>query len=410
MTETERATCPADFDWPAPEVVNCPFPFFEALRGEAPVFEVNGEYLVSRADDITYIALHPELFSNDIFFGDPDPSLWRRTNMIGSIAFSDPPDHKRKRRLALRLVARDRMRASEPLVRGVVDELIDEWIDDGECEFRSQFSDFVPVNVITTILGLPREHVPDFRRWAAGAPPNERTAILALSEEQLARHDLLRKEERDYLRAALVERYEQPRDDFLSEFVHAQVEQDGELDLEYLIDESSILLFAGNLTTSHLLVNTMLLLCRNPEQMQRVRADPSLIRALCEESLRTESPAQLIGRTARKDVEVGGVTIPAGAAILLLLASGNRDETRFEDPEDFVIERPDLAKRHMAFGYGAHTCVGAPLARLEGLISYRHLLSRLDNIELDEKKSDLTYENSKFRAPRKLHITFDRAR
>jgi cytochrome P450 len=117
-----------------------------------------------------------------------------------------------------------------------------------------------------------------------------------------------------------------------------------------------------------------------------------------------------VGRTAIRDVDLGGVTIPAGASVLTLFGSGNRDETLFDEPDAFLIDRPDVAKRHIAFGYGPHMCLGAPLARLEGQLAFESLLARLDNIRLDEEKSDLSHTTStKFRAPLKVHITFDRS-
>jgi cytochrome P450 len=157
-----------------------------------------------------------------------------------------------------------------------------------------------------------------------------------------------------------------------------------------------------------MLASAMVILCQSPDLMARVRTDRALLRPFCEEVLRVESPVQWLVRHAKADTEIGGTTIPGGSQVLVLYASGNRDAARFDDPDRFVIDRPNVAKHALAFGHGPHLCLGAPLARLEGQAAIEVLLDRLTNIRLVEEKSDLSHiESFHFRAPKVVHISFD---
>jgi cytochrome P450 len=388
-----------------------PYDWYAALRAHAPVAQIPGrtDYFVARWPDIAYVTERPELFSNAL------PSDGRPVELPDGYAFdyspasmagSDPPEHRQKRLAGLRLIGRERLREIAPLVEGVTDELIDGFAADGEAEFCSQFADWLPVRVIAQILGLPQEDVADLKRWSNRAGQGARY----LSDGELA-------EERErvaglqpYLREAILDRQREPRGDGLSLLIREQVERDGELNLPYLLAESNVLLFAGNATTTHMLASTMLLLLQHPEALAAVEADHDLIRPLLEESLRLESPVQFTQRGCREDVELGDVSLPKGAIVLCGWASGNRDERRWEDPESLRLDRPDLAKHQLAFGRGPHLCLGAPLARLEGEIAFRRLLTRLRGLELAEGKNDFRHiEHPHLRAPAAVHIRFEAA-
>jgi cytochrome P450 len=404
--------------WPSPEMTECPYPTYGALRTEAPVYKYpdRNEYLVTRWEDITYVAKHPELFSNAVF--DVDPTLRRmqavretgapRTGRWSakSMSSSDPPEHKQKRALGLNLVHGDRLKKYEPRVEVLVNELIDRWIDRGRCDFRAEFSDYLPIHVIVDLLGLPREDVPRFKVWGE----TEAGAIRYLPEHRVKVELEWAAEAAAYMREAIQERHERPRDDYLTEMIQQQIRQDGDFDLEYMTGEANVMLFAGNVTTAHMLANGMVMLCRHPDEMDRVRKDRRLLKPLVEEFLRLESPVQWLQRVCLEDTEINGVPIPAGAFLILFWASGNRDESRFGCPEHFDIDRPNGARHQLAFGYGIHLCLGAPLARLELRVAFDILLSRLVDIRLVEDECDLrNIDSMRFRAPRKLVIAFDAA-
>lgn len=410
-----------DPTWPSAEIAQCPFPYYAALREQAPVYKYPGrenEYIVSRWAEIVNVAQHPELFSNVTAPNDPKierAQSFRRTSLgmtpqghysSYSMALSDPPEHKEKRAMGLKLVSHERLRAYEPMIEQIGNELIDGFIDRGTCEFRQQFSNVLPVHVICNILGLPREDATKIVEWGniSGSHGSR-----YLSDEQLEKEGVLGKQAGDYVRRALLERLENPTGDYLSEMIQLQVERNGGFDLQYATAESLILLFGGNVTTAHLLSSAMVLLCRNPAVMERVRDDHTLIRQMLEEALRLESPVQWVLRICKQDAEIAGVPIPAGAVVVLVWASGSRDENKFDDPECLSLDRADVARHQLAFGRGIHLCLGAPLARLEGKIAFQVLFSRLANIRLVNDNEITAIDNILFRAPRTVQIAFDRA-
>jgi cytochrome P450 len=206
-----------------------------------------------------------------------------------------------------------------------------------------------------------------------------------------------------------MDRFNNPREDALTELVQLQIAKDGELDLDYLVKELEVLVFAGNVTTAHMLASAMVFLCQDPDLMRRVRADHELIKPLLEETLRLEAPVQWRQRWAKEDTEIAGVPIPMGSGVIIMYNSGNRDERRWGgvDPAEFDLDRPQVSKHHLAFGYGIHRCAGATLARLEGRIALERLLTRLADIELDTERSDLSHIDSvHFRAPKKVVLRF----
>ena len=415
MTEV---TSLAKLTWPSPETTECPYPAYAALRAEAPIYKYpdRNEFLLTRWEDVTYVAKHPELFSNSMFGVDPTFRALQATRATegapagrytaASMASSDPPEHRLKRALGLNLVHGDRLRRYEPAVQELVDELIERWIDRGRCDFRAEFADLLPIHVIVDLLGLPREDVPRFKVWGE----SEGGAIRYLPEERVKVELEWAAEATAYMREAMLERHERPRDDYLSEMIRQQIAQDGEFDLDYMTAEANVMLFAGNVTTAHMLANGMVMLCRHPDEAERVRRDPGLLRPLIEEFLRLESPVQWLQRVCLQDTEIGGVPIPAGSILIIFWASGNRDEARFQCPEQFDLERPNGARHQLAFGHGIHLCLGAPLARLELRIAFESLLARLSNLRLVEEECDLRNVDSvRMRAPRRLVVAFDRA-
>jgi cytochrome P450 len=410
-----------EFDFPtASDIVQCPFAFYEALRREAPVYRhpERNEYLVSRRADILYVLQHPEIFSNDLAAGDErfrsevsdylhDVDVDDDTPILtpSSLALSDPPDHAIKRRAMARVVARDRLPAYEPVVERIANELVDGFARDGEVEFRSQFADQLAVRTICAVAGFPDDAAALVLRWARTGSRHGRRYMTA---GQLAEQDRSLAEQADYVRGLIEDRLAQPRDDFLTEWIHGQVERDGGLNLEYLVNDVTLLLTAGNETTARLLTNTMLLLLQNPEAMDALLDDTSLVPAAVEESLRYESPTQWVSRLVVRDTEIDGVPIAAGSFVVILLGSANHDESLWDDPNRFRLGRPDAARKHLGFGGGVHLCVGAPIARLEARIGLTVVLERLRGLRLAPGRNDFAnIGNFQKRVPEVLHLAFD---
>jgi cytochrome P450 len=187
-----------------------------------------------------------------------------------------------------------------------------------------------------------------------------------------------------YLADALSARRDEPGEDMLSLWVQDHIEADGGFDLPNLIADASNLLVGGIATTGHMLGSTMRLLLSHPETLARVRQDGAAVVRAIEEALRLEAPIQWNTRLALREVEIGEVTLPAGALVIVAYCSANRDEDHFEDPDAFEIDRDEL-KDHIGFGHGAHFCMGAPLARLEGRIAFERLLDRFEDLGLSDR-------------------------
>jgi cytochrome P450 len=406
---TAGAAAVADFQYPSPEVIECPFAFYGALRAQAPVYRPeNGDFLISRWEDIAYVVRHPEIFSSVVGpynehvlggqrVGGDDAGPWQ-------LSFSDDPEHRRNRSLNYFLITAERLSGYEPLIRRVADTLIDGFVDRGEAEFRSEFATPLPRRVMMELMDFPAADEPRLESWFTGQGP--RGTRLASAEEQ-AKETRNKAAFADYMRELIVERAERPGSDYLSELARAQVERDGALDLPYLVTEGVGMFGAGVATTAHFLANALLVVLSYSEELASARADPARLRPLLDEVLRFESPVQWSGRVAAVDTELHGVTIPAGSNIQLMWGSANRDEERFEDPDRLWVGRPQVAKYHMAFGHGLHRCLGAPLARLEAEISLQQLLARLANLRLAEGAEITHIEAMNQRAPQTLPIRFD---
>jgi cytochrome P450 len=351
------------------------------MHREAPVCHIPGTrtYLVSRWVDIAQVAQHSDLFQQPALFPELDPhfevdfpTVDRYTPQ--ATVTTNGPEHKIKRAWGLRLVERDRLRSYEPLIGDIADELIDLFIDKGRCEFRWDFAEQLPAYVMMDLLGLPRDDAGMFMA----------DEIVADQAEQMIHSSY------GYALGAIRARLETKTDDFLSEILWDQVSRDGAVDINYQVAQLINLIGAGSETSAHLLTNTMLLLCRHQPLLDRVRADRSLLRPLIEETMRLETPVQWLPRLATANAVVGGVEIPAGATVWLLWAAGNRDPDKWEAPDELRLDRPGLAQNQLGFGRGPHLCLGAPLARLESVVAFDRILTRLENLEMLEGRSDLT--------------------
>jgi cytochrome P450 len=312
-----------------------------------------------------------------------------------SILEMDEPEHHAYRSLIQQAFTRKAMdRWEVDLVGPIVNGLIDDFADRGHADLvRELFWPF-PVHVIAGMLGLPPEQLPLFHRKAV-----ELISIAVEIERGLEASQWLY----DFFAEVIAERRADPRGDVISVLVQA------ELDGQQLTDEEIIaflrlLLPAGAETTYRSSSNLMYGLLTNPDQLARLREDRSLMGAAIEEGLRWEPPLTGIGRTASRNVELDGVTIPAGSPISVCLGAANRDPSRWDDPDHFDLSRDP--KQHLAFAFGPHMCLGMHLARMETTVAINAVLDRLPNVALDPDASDSHITGLMFRAPNTLPVRF----
>ena len=330
-------------------------------------------YTVSRYSEVSAVLRDPETFSSEIMGGSQVESMNAQGDIAptsGAIIAQDPPEHQRQRGIISRGFTPRRIADLELAIRKNTEELFAAFERTGRCELMEEFANPLPVRVIADLLGLDPARRDDFKRWS--------TALIVGSTQpgaDMAANQKLFREFREYMTGVIEERRATPGEDLISTLIHSG-EGEGILDPGQVISFASLLLAAGSETTTNLIGNAVLALLRHPEQLERVQADARLIPALVEETLRYDSPIQLTMRLATRDTTLAGVEIPRGSIVAVLLASANRDESVFDDPDRFDIDRQPGVP-HMGFGFGNHFCIGASLARLEGLIALETILGRL---------------------------------
>jgi len=281
--------------------------------------------------------------------------------------FLDPPDHTRLRRLAQQAFAPKRVRALEADVVAMVDGLLDQ-VDGDSLDAVADLAYPLPVAVICRMLGVPIEDEPQFSRASALLAQGLDPFITFTGElpdnfadRMTAGHWL-----RGYIAGLVEERRTAPREDLISALIAA--EEDGDqLTTDEIVATCNLLLIAGHETTVNLIANAILAMQREPGHWAALAADPDRAAEIIEETLRYDPPVQLAGRTAGEEMTIGGVTVPKGDTMMLLLAAAQRDPSAFGQPDTFDPSRDDL--RHLAFGHGVHFCLGAPLARLEARVA-----------------------------------------
>lgn len=402
-----------DFHPFAPETVACPYPFYAAMRSEAPVYQVPGQnfFIISKYEDIERVLLDTARFSSKTGPGVKQQppqdvlDIWAQGWLpVATLLTNDPPAHRRYRGLVNKAFTPRRVAELEPSIRQIANELVDQFVGVGHVELVEQFAVPLPLTVIADALGVPRADLPTFKRWSddsvaplGGMISHERELACARSTVEF----------QHYFANKLEERRAHPQDDILADLLNARLEGETPLNMGEMLNILQQLLVAGNETTTSLIASAMMLLLQHPEQRAAVWADRSRIPNLIEEALRMESPVQGLFRMAKVDVEIGGVTIPAGSRIVIMYASGNRDDEKFAQADKFDVCRAN-AKDHFAFGAGIHYCLGAPLARLEGKIAFEVLLDRLTNLRLAPGKKDFTHTPSFIlRGLQTLHVEFD---
>lgn len=406
--------CPADYDFFAPEIIESPFEFYQVLRQQAPVYLLPGTniYMLSRLDDIRQAAKDTETFSSDFRYlllgPEPSPAAAEiykdGFDQVDTLLTMDPPRHRVFRSLINKVFSAKRVEKMQGYMEQIADELIDDMIEKGECDFVRDFATPLPVYVIADQLGVPREDLRKIKAWSDAFASRLGGMMTAEQEIESAR---LIVEYQQYMVKIIEARRAEPRDDMISDLVNTTLSEDRLMTVEELLSMIQQLLVAGNETTTSALAGGMLSLIQLSDQLQQLLDDPGMIKNAVEEILRLETPSAGLWRVVTRDTEIRGVAIPEGALLMLRYAAGNRDEEVFNQPEVMDVCRAN-ADDHLAFGQGTHFCPGAMLARKEMQVAFTKLLQRLTNIQLVEDKNDFTHwPNVVLRGLKSLHITFD---
>jgi cytochrome P450 len=357
-----------------------PYPIYARMR-EHPVFvQDDGRCIVSTYAEIRACLQDPR-FSSDLRKGysQADQRIVEDPTQVSFISL-DPPKHDWLRHQVMTHFTPELINGLRPRIEEVARELLDTHEQRARLDIVDDFAYPLPVTIICELLGVPREDVALFHTWVD-------QLILAIDPGQAANKEVVqlgksaRAELRQYIGELIDKLQHTPGPGLISAMLH-DMTQEKHMTKDELIASSLLLLIAGHVTTVNLIANSMLTLLGYPEHYERLRREPSIVTNLVEEVLRYEPPVQFVRRTTLTEVPIAGVTILKGAPVYLILASGNRDPLRFDDPDRFDPERPD--NEHLGFGQGIHYCVGAPLARLETQIALVELARRLQEPRLME--------------------------
>ena len=375
-------------DLASPEFKANPYPYYARLRAEAPVYRTRAAFgltawLVTRYDDVLRV-LKDERFAND--WSRRMPLVFRYAKpLTRHMLNSDPPDHTRLRTLVQKAFTPRMVERLRERIHCVCDGLLNTAESRGQMDVIEDYALPLPLTVIGELLGIPAEDRLRFHSWS-------RSSISASS-----RLDILRALPDlwlffRHLRNLIARRRAQPRDDLISALVQAE-EAGDRLNEDELQAMSLLLLIAGYETTVNLIASGTLALLQNPAQGERFRRNPALAESAIEELLRYSSPLDIANaRVVREDVALSGVTIPRGSLVLAGVGSANHDETQFPDPETLDVAR--APNKHLALGQGAHFCLGAPLARMEGQIALTTLFQRFPDLRLAEPAETLRWRRS----------------
>jgi pimeloyl-[acyl-carrier protein] synthase len=390
-----------------PEVLANPYPLYQQLRSEDPVHwdPFLHAWVVTRYADVVHVLHHfsanrtpsPELL-NTMGLAALNPIAQVMTRQM---LFIDPPDHSRLRALASAAFTPRRVERLRSHIQEIMDGLLDAVVPKGQMDVIADFASPAPAIITAEMLGVPTEDHQQLKEWSADFA--EMLGNFQHNPDRFPR--VLRSVESmcSYFRSAMKEQRLHPREGLVSAMMEAEVEG-AELTEEEIIANLIVTMVGGQETTTNLIGNGVLTLLRNPAEMERLRLDSSLIQSAVEELLRYESPSQHTARLAPADVELGGKQIRQRQAVIAVMGAGNRDPERFADPDQLDLGRAD--NRHLAFGWAAHFCFGATLARMEGQIAFETLLRRLPNLELDPAASLMWRPNLGLRGLTAMPVCF----
>ena len=390
----------------SPEYEADPNPILDDLRENYPITFHEGldSWIISRHEDVE-LALKSPAFTTENY-------AWQLEPVHGpTILQKEGSDHRRTRRIITPTLRGDLLRANfESVVVNNTISLIDEWRRDGHVDLVKQFTQKLPLSVILDILGLDPADKPMFHVWYNAI--HDYFTNISGDEEVAAAGLRVKGELQEYMLPLIAERREHPGEDLISQILHAEIngEQMSDMEIKSFV---SFLLVAGSESTDLQMANMWLRLLENPDQLQAVREDRSLINSAFAEALRHTPAVLMIMRQAGEDVEFHGTVVPAGSTVTLMLAAANRDPRKFKDPERFDIFRDELdaereltgAASHTTFALGRHFCIGTRLAALEAETAANHLLDAMDDIAFADGVPP-KQEGSFVRAPRTFPLTF----
>ncbi|GAA2434794.1 cytochrome P450 [Streptomyces macrosporus] len=380
------------------DVATDPYPLYALLRERGPVHHVpttdsRSVWLIVGHDEVRAALTDPRL-RNDIrhssdWTDDGGHAIGRNMLQV------DPPDHTRLRALVAREFTHRRVESLRPRVRHIADDLLDAVSPLGRTDLVESFAMPLPVAVICELIGVPAADRTTFHGWSTEiVHPSDPESGHAAAQAMTA-----------YLTALVDDKRRKPGDDLLGALATTAALGTDRLSPEELLGMAFLLLVAGHETTVNLVSSAVHALLTHPDQLDALRADPTLLDGAVEETLRHNGPVVTSAhRFTAEPVEIGGTTIPAGEPVLVVLASASRDPDRFPDPDRFDIRRD--ARGHSAFGHGIHHCLGAPLARLEGAVALETLLDRFPDLALDADPADLVWRPGMLRGLRRLPVRY----
>ena len=362
----------------------------------------DGTYVLTRYADCVAAYRDPAVWSSDkrLSFAPKFGGSPLFEHHTTSVVFTDPPDHTRIRALFQAAFTRRALAALEPRIVALIDDYLDAFADRGEMEVVNDFSFRLPIEVVCDMLGVPRDDRALLRGWAL--------AILTALEPRLTAAQLDAGNQavvdfKQYLRDLLAHRRAHPESASETEIltVLADAEEDGQKlsELE-LLHQCIFMLNAGHETSTNMISHGVHEMLRHPEQVTRLRDDPGLIDTCVDEVLRYQAPIQINNRTATADTMIGGVAMPAGTTLHLMVAAANRDPAQFPDPDRFDIGR--RPNRHLSFALGIHICIGNALARMEAAIAFDRLFGRFPDLSLAAPAK--TADRLRFREIEELHV------
>jgi cytochrome P450 len=415
MTRTDGALVD---DLLAPEVNADPYPYFAALREADPVHwsERHQAWIVTRHDDVTQILMDWKHFSSERV-GPLLEAMDRSTSspeqvavmemLNGWMVVTDPPVHKRLRMLAAKAFNPRRVAAKEGRIQELVDELLDEFIASGSDRLVADFAFPLPATVIAELIGAPPKDTPRFKDWsddlaqvAFGAGGDERNDRYVRAMRGIEELFAYFEDRMEYVR-------QNPGEDMISDLLVGDGKGD-RLSDEEIKSMCALMLFAGHETTTTTITSAVLMLLRNPDQLEMLRADPDEVAGpAVEEALRFDGAIKVLIRYVAEDFELRGREIKAGQRVFVLPAAANRDPERFEDPDSVDVTRNP--NPHVAFGKGIHACIGAQLSRIEMRVALASIVRRMPDLRFAEEEPKLRYAPSlASRALQELRIAYDR--
>ena len=391
-----------------PDILANPYPLYHRLRAEDPVHwdSYLHSWVVTRYKDVVTV------LQNFSAARTPTPEQLRGLGlfelepvarvMVRQMLFRDPPAHTRLRSLAAAAFSPVKVEALRSHIQEITDNLIDAVVAEGRMDVIADLADPLPATLTAELMGVPVEDCSQLKAWS-----KDFSEMLGNFQHNPGRAEVMLKtveQMTDYFRQRMRARA-CPHEGVVHAFMNAEVDGD-RLTEEEVIANSIITLVGGLETTTNLIGNGLLSLLRNPQELQRLQANPSFYPSTIEELLRYESPIQYTARLAPTDVDLGGRLIHGHQAVIAVIGAANHDPERFRDPDRLDVTRQD--NRHLTFGFAAHFCFGATLARLEGQIALSTILRRLRNLALDT--TELVWRtNMGFRGLEVLPVTFDPA-